>query len=259
MSEFNGVALVLEEDELLNKPLKIEITDEKPFNKCLLCEYLGNGCSGPNIGAMTLGRACEFLQTRRRQLKYTYLQLANKTGLADGTIKSILTGKRKDPSFLSMQALSHALIADPQGKYPCAMHLVSKETDKAIADCKAAQDALSQKEREMEKEKEDAQKKINFLLEQVKFKEAQILEKDKHIASKDKRLEERRDFIYRKDRIITILGIALAICLFLIIGALIVDSLNPNVGFFWLDKLSAAFGGGGIASASLDEATHFLI
>lgn len=231
MSEITEVAAIQEEDDLLNKPLKIEITDEKPFNKCLLCEYLGNGCSGPNIVAMSVERACEFLQTRRRQLKYSYQLLAKMVGLSDSTIKSILTGKRKDPSFLSMQALSHALIADPQGKYPCAMHLLSKESNKAIADCKAAQEALAQKEAEMAADLINTQKKIDFLLSDLEFTKKQVLEKDKQIESKDKRLEERRDFIYRKDRTIGILGFALALCLILIIGSLVINVLNLGVSF----------------------------
>ena len=82
--------------------------------------------------------------------------------------------------------------------------------------------------------KDEAQSKIVFLKEQIKFKEEQM-------CVKDKLLDERRDFIYRKDRIITVLCILLALCLLLIIGALIADRINPEIGFFWLGEMKSFF------------------
>ena len=41
--------------------------------------------------------------------------------------------------------------------------------------------------------------------------------------------------------IMTVLCIVL---LLVIVGALVIDRMNPEMGFFWMDKLSAAFGSG---------------
>ena len=65
--------------------------------------------------------------------------------------------------------------------------------------------------------------------------------KDEQLREHSKLLEERRDFIYRKDRTITILSVLLGLCLAVIIGALLVDKANPDMGFFWLDGVSAFF------------------
>lgn len=101
-------------------------------------------------------------------------------------------------------------------------------------------DLLRAREREAEIRADD-QKKIDHLKEQLHFMQEQLVKKDKL-------LDERRDFIYRKDRIIGILGLLLAVCLVVIIGALIIDRLNPDMGFFWLDRALHAFSDGTISA-----------
>ena len=228
MTDNSNVLNIFDADEL-QENLSIEVTTEKPFNKCLNCEYLGNGCSGPNLNAMSVERACEFLQIRRVQLGYSYQKTADLACLSLVTVKRILTGKIKDPSFLSMQALTFALVADPEGKYPCAMEQYTKEAEQAVAACKVAQDELARKEKELAEEKEKVayrEERIKAYQHQIEFKEAQMIAKDKQIS-------ERTQFMKTKDRAIAILSVLLFIALGIIITALIIDRLNYDVGFFW--------------------------
>ena len=218
--------LVLADAEDIPKEPVIEITKEKSFNRCLTCEYLGPDCSGPNLNAMTVERACEFLQLRRMQLHFSYQKVADLTNLSLVTVKRILTGKIKDPSFLSMQALTYVLISDPKGKYPCAMHLLSKETNQAIADCQAAQATLAQKEKEFERDLESERRKVSHLKEQIKFNEIQM-------NIKDKIIEDRASFMKNKDRYIFILALLLGLSLAVIFSAMIVDAMNSSIDFFW--------------------------
>ena len=229
MTENTNVLNIYDADEL-QENLSIEVTTEKPFNKCLNCEYLGNGCSGPNLNAMSVERACEFLQIRRVQLGYSYQKTADLSCLALVTVKRILTGKIKDPSFLSMQALTFALVADPEGKYPCAMEHYTAEAEQAIAACKVAEEKLARKEKELQDEKEKVayrDERIKAYQHQIEFKEAQML-------TKDKQLTERSEFIKTKDKAISLLSGFLVLALVVIIGALVLDRLNPEIGFFWL-------------------------
>ena len=227
MTNNNNVFTILTADEDLQKPISTEVTEEKPFNKCFECAYLRNGCSGPNLSVMTVERACEFLQICRQRLGYSYQKVADLAMLSIITVKRILTGQIKDPGFMTMQALSYILVNDPKGKHPCAMHLITEETRNAVAACKEAQAALAHKDAEFEQSRINDRGKIEFLKEQVKFKETQMVEKDRL-------LHERYDFLRRKDRIIRMLAFLLAVCLAVIIGALIVDGMNPNIGFFWV-------------------------
>jgi len=228
MTENTNILNIIDADDL-HETIDIEVTKEKPFNKCLNCEYLGNGCSGPNLNAMSVERACEFLQIRRVQLGYSYQKTADLSFLSLVTVKRILTGKIKDPSFLSMQALTFALVADPKGKYPCAMEHFTEETEQAVAACKVAQAALAQKEKELAEEKEKVayrDERIRSYQHQVEFKEAQML-------AKDQQLKERTQFMKTKDRAITLLSLFLSLAVAAIIFALIVDVVNPDMGFFW--------------------------
>jgi len=213
-------------DELNAENLTIEVSSEKPFNKCLSCEYLGNGCSGPNLNAMTVERACEFLQLRRMQLGFTYQKTADITGLSLITVKRILTGKVKDPSFVSMQLLTFALVSDPKGKYPCAMHLFTKETEDAVARCREAEEKLAAAEVQHAKALDAERRKLDYVLKIEAQKEEQLHEKDKL-------LQERYNFLKQKDRAITILSVLLGVSVLLFIAALVVDFSNHDVGFFW--------------------------
>ena len=202
-----------EDAEFPAGPIVIEVTEEKSFNKCLKCQFLSNGCSGPNMTAMTPERACEFLQLRRLLLRYTYKKTAQLSNLSEVTVKRYLTNKIKDPSFLIIQALSHALICDPDGIYPCPIHLFPDETEQATAACKSAQDALAEKEKEFEQAMAREKEKVTFLKEQVKFKENQML-------AKDKQLDERASYLRMKDRYIAILASSLGVAIVAIIALL---------------------------------------
>lgn len=227
MVDKSNVLTIIETGETPQDPISTEVTREKPFNKCFECEYLRSGCSGPNLAVMTVERACEFLQICRQQMGYSYQKVADLSQLSVITVKRILTGQIKDPGFLTMQALSFVLVGDPSGKHPCAMHLFGEETKNAVAACKEAQNALARKDAEFEQLRLSDREKIDFLKKQVEFKETQMLEKDRL-------LHERYDFLKRKDRIMKMLAVLLAVCLAVIIGALVVDGLNPNIGFFWV-------------------------
>lgn len=92
--------------------------------------------------------------------------------------------------------------------------------------------------------KDESQRKIEFLREQINVK-------DDERKANVKLLDERRDFIYRLEdekkqlrRTNGILSLLLAVCVILIIAALVVDVMNPDKGFFWLDGISHVFNGG---------------
>ena len=203
-----------EDADFPSGPIVIEVTAEKSFNKCLKCQFLSNGCSGPNITAMSAERACEFLQLRRLLLRYTYKKTATLSNLSEITVKRYLTNKVKDPSFLVIQALSHALVCDLDGIYPCPIHLFPDEAEQATVACKAAQEALAQKEKDFEHTLEDEEKKVDYLKEQSKFK-------DEQIRMKDKQLDERAAYLRIKDRYIAILTSLLGVSVIAIIALLL--------------------------------------
>lgn len=176
--EKNSV-LIPEEDIVVS----FAVTDDKPFNKCFECRSFRNGCSGPNLFAMGIGRACEFLQMARVFLKYSYQDVTDGTGISLPTVKRTLTGKNTDPGYFTMKTLSDFLVGDPSCKSPCAipdivpddsaarLYEAAKELERALADNEDYRIALdnihASYNAEMQIIREDAQKKIDYLVAQV--------------------------------------------------------------------------------------------
>lgn len=56
------------------------------------------------------------------------------------------------------------------------------------------------------------------------------------METKDGQIRERGRFLRRKDAAITILSILVGIFAAMFIAILVIDFLNPQVGFFWLER-----------------------
>lgn len=167
-----------------NATVSFEITEAKPFNKCFKCRSFRNGCSGPNLFAMGIDRACEFLQMARIFLKYSYQYVAENTDISVATVKRILTGKNADTTYFTMKALSDFLLGDPNGKFPCAnpdimvdpenagrLDAALRELERAMDDNKdyrAALDNIHESyNAEMQIIRDEAKQKTDFLMEYI--------------------------------------------------------------------------------------------
>lgn len=164
--------------------------EHKPYNKCIVCEYLGVCCDGPNFLAMTPERRAEWITMRRLYLGWTLEYLSEKSGVSMGTLNNIVKHDR-DVKISTLEAVVCALVNGSWGQYPCAMDSIRQDEGEWIAKCKAAEAQLA-----------DEQKKVVFLRDQVAFKEAQMLEKDGL-------LKDRREFLHRKDVAIYVLSACL--------------------------------------------------
>lgn len=166
-----------------NIVVSFAVTADKPFNKCFECKSFRNGCSGPNLSVMSIARVCEFLQSVRVFLNNSYQDITDGTGISLATVKRTLTGKIGDPSFFTISSISSYLLGDPNGKYPCAIPNVTsdlanearlnealKELERVISDNldhrKALDNIHTSYNAEMELIRAEAQRKIDFLLDQ---------------------------------------------------------------------------------------------
>ncbi len=164
-------------------PFSPETLEEKPYNICISCPKIGQSCDGPNFLAMTIERWCEWCHLRRDHLKWKNGHLAEKANVSKVSIERIMAGDVKDLRITTMQAVTRALVNGAWGQSPCV--LVS-ETEKEIyvdnpvivAQCQHLQNSLDTLSEEYKKElefvRQDAQKKIDFLRDQVAIKDKQI-------------------------------------------------------------------------------------
>ena len=164
-------------------PFSPETLEEKPYNICISCSKLGQSCDGPNFLAMSVERWCEWCHLRRDHLKWKNQTIADKAGVSKVSVDRIIAGDSKDLRITTMQAVTRALVNGSWGQSPCAL---VTETEKEIqvnnpvivAQCQHLQNTLDTLTAEYKAERaafrEEAQKKIDFLREQVAIK-------DKHI------------------------------------------------------------------------------
>lgn len=118
--------------------------------------------------------------------------------------------------------------------------ILMREADIKVLETKlGAAEALNRSLQIKIEENMDAEKrKISHLQEQI-ADQRQLLDDRKEFMG------ERRDFILRLEdekkaqrRVIVVLSIFIFVLLLVIFAALIIDRIDPNIGFFWLDTMS---------------------
>lgn len=141
------------------------------YDKCLHCPYLGNGCDGPNTNAMTLERLHEWWRELKRIRGYSNALIADRSGLSERTIASIMGGKTiRDLSFSTVSALNLALVGSG-GQWPCAL-VVEKEMPEATKELAALQESYAEY-------RKDTQSKLKHLNEEVEHMRSEAKTKSK--------------------------------------------------------------------------------
>ena len=203
--------------------------EEKPYNSCIDCIHIGRNCDGPNFLAMEMTRLSEWCRLRKEYLhrsdpKWTNAYIAEQAGLSKVSVDRFLSGNADDLKISTTARILKVLVNGTWGQYPCSLADVADQSSEDLsAEC-------ARLKSELESAKSESQQKIAFLREQIEFKEKQMV-------AKDKILQDNYDFIKRKNSIIGTLSLFLGITVFIIIAALVIDRLNPDMGFFWLSQL----------------------
>lgn len=191
---------------------------------CKKCNKSGKHCI-PYLMTLAPDELHVWCKARKAALHLTNEDIAADANIPKRTVERIFSDTNTDCRFTSMQPI---------------IRILSGCTDKEL-DC------------------DQIQTPNEALLEQVKMKDAMI----RHLEEEAKRLnehiaqlqanaqadieraksEEAESLAYMKKkekhhvRTITSLSVIIAVLLLLIITALIIDRLNGDIGFFWLDGL----------------------
>ena len=164
-------------------PFSPETLEEKPYNICISCPKIGQTCDGPNFLAMSVERWCEWCRLRRDHLKWKNQTIADKAGVSKISVDRIMSGDIKDLRITTMQAVTKALVNGTWGKSPCVLVTESEKeiyTDNPVivAQCQHLQNSLDTLTADYKKDlafiREETQRKIDFLREQVAIKDKQI-------------------------------------------------------------------------------------
>ena len=165
-------------------PFSPETLEEKPYNICISCPKIGQTCDGPNFLAMSIERFCEWCRLRRDYLGWKNQLVADKANVSKVSVDRIMTGDSKDLRITTMQAVARALVNGVWGHSPCVL---VTETEKEIyvdnpvivAQCQHLQNTLDNLSVEYKAEvvaiRAEAQRKIDFLRDQIALKDKHIL------------------------------------------------------------------------------------
>ncbi len=200
------------------------------YEKCLTCKQLGETCDGPNLMAMEtaeLGLWCNEL--RKKKPGMTYDRIAADTGVSKSAVHSFLNGTHADYRRETFRPIVKYITGGKWDDNPCGN---ITNTEKA---------AYEEKIQHLKDEIQWRDDTIQHLTKNNESMETLVANSNaRHTADKDflrKQLEDRYYFLKRKDKVIVMLSVMLALCVTAIIAALIIDRMNGGVGFFWLESL----------------------
>lgn len=181
------------------------------YLECISCPKMGISCDGPNFVAMTATELLEWCKARKAHMGLSNGRLAELSGMPKGTIDRLFAGQHADFRYETIRPLIKALTGGQWSGSPCPD---PHDNDMAILNEKAERLARNNMllQEHIDRDNAQHQKDLEFMREQIKHEQ----------AAGDG---------YKKA--VIILSILFGISMLIIIAALIVDKVNPNVGFFW--------------------------
>lgn len=175
-----------------------------PFDECLDCPNLGNGCSGPRTTTMIHERYLVWMKALKKKRNRTNQQIADGCLLSKATVDDFFAGRRKDigrtTAGLMEDYLIYGDIAE-DSKWPCARKL---DSDKNVIyeDRPETLEALRLRNEQIDAQRrnyEDLKRSLDTELERVRT------EYDDDVKFYREQLALLKDQLNRKDRYIDIL------------------------------------------------------
>ena len=144
--------------------------------------------------------------------------------MSPGTIDSLLANSHADFKFGTISPLLQVLVGGKWQGDPC--------TD--LNSTAGAE--IKEKIRQLEADIRHKEETIRHYEDQISSMKTLITNTNaRHASSQDFLREQLRG----RNKAVAVLSFFLGVCLLAIIGALVIDKLNPNIGFFWLDEFAS--------------------
>lgn len=170
---------------------KMDFTN-KPYNRCLSCPHRAEKrCDGPRTSAMELLRWCEFMRDMKDANDLTNAYIAEKSGVSVKTIERLMAlNVDQDIMRETARRIEDAIIGS-SNQYPCYLAfeenipdntqqitVAMTELERALADNKDYRQALdnihASYNAEMQLIRDEAQKKIDYLLKDIERLHADV-------------------------------------------------------------------------------------
>jgi len=164
----------------------------KPYNRCLECHHRKDRkCDGPRTSAMELPRWCEFMRDMKRANGLSNADVADRSGVSVKTIERLMAINCTQDIMRETARLIEDAIIGSSNQYPCylafeetvpdnsqQLSTAMTELERALADNKDYRSALdnihSSYNAEMQAIRDEKQRQIDFLLEEIKRLRADV-------------------------------------------------------------------------------------
>lgn len=192
------------------------------YEKCATCEKIGMSCRGPKFVSMPANDLIALCIARKKHLGLSNQQIADRAHMSKGTVDNLLAATHGDFRYGTIQPVLDVLFSGEVSGNPCP----DPSNDERVQ--------YEERIRQLEKEIAWREDKIATLNKQTESMQTLI-------SNTNARTTQDKDFlrsqIKSKNKTIIALASLLAVSLSVIIAALIIDRLNSDMGFFWLESL----------------------
>lgn len=206
------------------------------YAKCITCDHIDGCPHSPRFYQMSPEDVLDWCRKRIKHRGLTFRQVALGSGVPEGTITRLFAEKSPyaDYKHTTIQPVLRFLCGDSLGEPPCP------EPDKL----KQTLDATVQERDDLLRrlEAESAHHKAELVALRGE-NERKLAHLNKEIDDYREELNFNRQQIRAAHRGRVIMTAICVVLLLLISTALVIDRLNPDIGFFWVDRLKAAFNG----------------
>lgn len=159
-------------------------TFNKPYNRCLSCHHRQVRCDGPRTSAMPLARWCEFMRDMKELNDLTNAEVSEKSGISIKTVERLMALNSDQDIMRETARLLEDAIIGSSNQYPCYLAFEEnapedqqklndalRELERALDDNKDYRQAMdnihASYNAEMQLIRDEAQKKIDFLLSEI--------------------------------------------------------------------------------------------
>lgn len=157
---------------------------EKPYNRCLTCPHRKVSCDGPRTSGMPLERWCEYMRDMKDVNGLTNAYIAEASGVSIKTIERLMAQNVDQDIMRETARRLENVIIGSTSKYPCYLAYLeenrpgdqklveaTRDLEQALADNKEFRTNLDQVRAsycaEIETVRAEAQRKIDYLREQL--------------------------------------------------------------------------------------------
>ena len=189
---------------------------QKPYNRCLSCPHRQTRCDGPRTSAMPLERWCEFMRDMKELNGLTNAYIADKAEVSVKTVERLMAGDcSQDIRRETARRIEDAIIGS-SNQYPCYLAFeesmpdenklndAMRDLERALDDNKDYREALDKihdsYKAEMQAIRDEAQRKIEFLVEQV----TQLREDNNNLWAENNRKSKIVDMFLAKQNFVLV-------------------------------------------------------